>query len=61
MTTEIPETETVDTPRIACDGGGSGGHPRVWLNISAEQGWVECAYCDKRYVLAEGATAPSSH
>ncbi|MDA0223479.1 MAG: zinc-finger domain-containing protein [Rhodobacterales bacterium] len=54
MTIEAPETETVTTTRVACDGG-AGGHPRVWLTIPAYKGWVECAYCDKRYVLAEGA------
>lgn len=55
MTTAIPETETVSKSRVACDGG-QGGHPRVWLQIASESGWVECPYCDKRFVLAEGAT-----
>ena len=55
MTTDAPETETVTSSRIACDGGGGAlGHPRVWLAIGAE-GWVECPYCDKRFVLDEGA------
>ncbi len=35
--------------KIACDGG-TGGHPRVFLQIPAEQGWVECPYCDCKYV-----------
>lgn len=53
---EAPQTETVQTTRIACDGGqGALGHPRVWLSIDAGTGWVECPYCDKRFVLAEGA------
>ena len=48
-----PETETVDTLRIACDGGGVGtGHPRVWLTIDPGVGHVDCGYCDKRFVLA---------
>ena len=56
MTIEAPETEIVHTTRVACDGGeGALGHPRVWLSISPEKGWVECGYCDKRYVLAEDA------
>lgn len=55
MTTEaphdVPETEIVDTFRIACDGGGpASGHPRVWLQIPHDTGWVECGYCDKRYI-----------
>lgn len=47
-----PETETVTATRIACDGGGGGlGHPRVWLSIDPKVGFVECGYCDKRFVL----------
>ncbi len=49
-----PETEFVTTKRVACDGGeGALGHPRVWLLIDEAQGWVECGYCDKRFVLKE--------
>ena len=55
MTIDAPETEEVEKTRIACDGGeGALGHPRVWLNIG-EDGFVECPYCDKRFVLKEGA------
>jgi len=51
-----PETETVTQNRIACDGGeGALGHPRVWLQIDPKSGWVECGYCDKRFVLEETA------
>ncbi len=56
MTAKVEETETVTSPRIACDGG-PGGHPRVWLHIPADPGWIECPYCDKRYILAKGAGA----
>ncbi len=55
-----PEVFEVTTSRVACDGGGSAGHPRVWLQIDPEKGWVECGYCDKRYVLKPGA-APADH
>lgn len=52
---DAPEVETVTTTRVACDGGeGPLGHPRVWLTIPPDRGWVECGYCDKRYVLADG-------
>ncbi len=55
MTIEAPETEEVEVTRIACDGGeGALGHPRVWLSIGP-QGFVECPYCDKKFVLKEGA------
>jgi uncharacterized Zn-finger protein len=47
-----PETQTVTTWKVACDGGdGALGHPRVWLTIPADTGFVECGYCDKRYVI----------
>lgn len=50
--TPPPETEFVTTTRIACDGGGGAlGHPRVWLSIDEKLGYVECGYCDKRFVL----------
>mgnify|MGYP003320097969 CR=1 FL=1 len=46
MTTQAPEIKIVDTFRVACDGGeGALGHPRVWLQISSKEGWVECPYC----------------
>jgi len=52
---DAPETEEVPTRRIACDGGGGAlGHPRVWLQIG-DEGWVECGYCDKKFVLKPGA------
>lgn len=57
MTIEAPETEEVTATRIACDGGGGAlGHPRVYLSIGPE-GWVQCPYCDKRFVLKAGAAA----
>ena len=49
-----PETASVTQTRISCDGGeGALGHPRVWLTIDPKTGWVECGYCDKRFVLSE--------
>ena len=59
-----PETIRVTTPRVVCDGGGeiepALGHPRVYLHIDHD-GFVECGYCDRRFVLAGGkADVPSS-
>lgn len=59
-----PEVTLVDSHRVWCDGSGdirSGpnfypaalGHPRVWMQID-EKGWVECGYCDRRFVLKDG-------
>ena len=60
MTLPPPETRTVHSARIACDGGeGALGHPRVWLSIPAEAGFIDCPYCDARFVLAKGAGAHS--
>ena len=57
--TDIPETIEVATSRVACDGSGKGGdatlgHPRVYLEMGDED-FVECPYCDKRFVLKDGA------
>jgi len=54
-----PETRTVTSRRVCCDGGeGALGHPRIWLSIPEQgpnAGWIDCPYCDARFVLAEGA------
>jgi uncharacterized Zn-finger protein len=53
----VPEVSYVTVPRVACDGASDThpalGHPRVWLQID-EQGFVECGYCDKRFILKGG-------
>lgn len=55
---EPPETLRVETARVACDGdGGALGHPRVWLQID-EKGYVDCGYCDRRFILAGGPADP---
>ena len=52
MTLPAPETKFVTAWRVSCDGGSAAlGHPRVWLSIPQDTGWVECGYCDKRYVI----------
>ena len=64
MNTQPPETVLVDTRRVSCDGatairGGDNyrpaalGHPRVFLEID-ERGFVDCGYCDRRFVLKDG-------
>jgi uncharacterized Zn-finger protein len=51
IVTEPFETITVDTDRVACDGGGGPlGHPKVYLNLGSE-GRVECPYCSRIFVL----------
>lgn len=54
-----PETVRVSHRRVACDGatdipgGAALGHPRVFLQID-ETGYVDCGYCDRRFVLIGG-------
>ena len=67
MTLEAPETVEVETSEVRCDGGsyltthddsqGADplGHPTVFLNMGPK-GWVECPYCDRRFVLKDSAT-----
>lgn len=65
-----PETVRTSQTRVACDGatdiaaGAALGHPRVWLEIDAEIGAVDCGYCDRRFVLIGGpadvADAPAT-
>ena len=61
MTLDAPETEIVAKSRIACDGPDPAlGHPRVWLQIPDDTGFVECGYCDKRFILKGGPADTSS-
>lgn len=49
-----PELVTVGSRRVACEGvGGALGHPRVFLEMG-EASFVECPYCDRRFVLRAG-------
>lgn len=54
MAHDAPETVLTDRARVACDGGGGAlGHPRVWYEIG-EEGFVDCGYCDRRFILKGG-------
>lgn len=51
MTVPAPETEIVSQWKVSCDGGeGAMGHPRVWLSLPKDLGFVECNYCDKKFI-----------
>lgn len=60
MASKIPPPEVirVSTDRVACDGSGEVspelGHPRIYLRMDPELGYVECGYCDRRFVLEGG-------
>ncbi len=50
-----PETIEVTSKRVMCDGGGGAlGHPRVWYDMG-DADFVECGYCDRRFVLKAGS------
>ena len=59
-----PETIIIDSVQVACDGSGEVspalGHPRVYLRIDPELGYVECGYCDRRFILRGGAADRSA-
>jgi len=56
---DAPEIVRTARKRNSCDGatdipgGAALGHPRVWLEID-EKGYVDCGYCDRRFVLIGG-------
>ncbi|QDP19507.1 zinc-finger domain-containing protein [Sphingomonas xanthus] len=58
-----PELIRVTSTAVVCDGGGAIdpalGHPRVYLRID-EKGYVECGYCDRRFVLEGGPADEAS-
>ncbi len=61
MTLALPiETVRIDTAKIACDGDKDSPHPRVFLSVGAE-GFVDCPYCSRHFVLKEGAHLGDAH
>jgi uncharacterized Zn-finger protein len=56
---DAPETLLVDDAHLSCDGGGGAlGHPKVWYEIGHD-GFVECKYCDRRFILRNGPADPA--
>lgn len=54
----VPEIIVVDNRRVACDGGGGAlGHPVVYYEMGDED-FVECGYCDRRFVLRGSPADP---
>ena len=53
MSIDAPEIIEVTETRISCDGGGDGEHPLIWLQIPMDVGYVECPYCDAKYILKD--------
>jgi uncharacterized Zn-finger protein len=56
-----PETITVETETLSCDGSdGADGHPRVFL-IMTKNGTVDCPYCGRHFVLAAEHRTSAAH
>ncbi len=64
MSLPPPEVSKVANRRVWCDGAtdirtganyqpAALGHPKIWLEID-EHGYVDCGYCDRRFVLEGG-------
>lgn len=54
-----PEIIIVEGHRVACDGGGALGHPKVYLEMG-EDDFVECGYCDRRFVKKGSPEDPNA-
>jgi uncharacterized Zn-finger protein len=57
----VSEILTVETPTVACDGGGGAlGHPMVYLPFRDSREIV-CPYCSRTFRLAEGVKLARGH
>ncbi len=56
---EPPETITVQSTTVGCDGGPLG-HPKVYLTLD-RSGEIDCPYCGRRYRLDPEASAADAH
>jgi len=55
-----PEVVVTEEERVMCDGGGGAlGHPKVWYEL-IEDDFVECMYCDKRFVKKGSPADPGA-
>ena len=57
--TQVDDAVSVRGVRVACDGDGGAGHPRVWLTLDAVRGRVRCPYCSRTFVGAPEPEAES--
>lgn len=58
--TPAPEIIVVDAKKVMCDGGGGAlGHPRTYYEMGDDE-FVECLYCDRRFVLKGSKEDPTA-
>ncbi len=56
-----PEIQIVPSRRVKCNGGGGAlGHPLVYYDMG-EDDFVECLYCDRRFVIDPHADGHEDH
>lgn len=56
-----PELIVSHSKRVKCDGGGGAlGHPVVYYDMG-EEDFVECLYCDRRFVWKRGPGGDDEH
>jgi uncharacterized Zn-finger protein len=48
----VEEKISVTERSVSCSGGGSTGHPKVYLEIGSDNN-VECPYCGKKFIFIE--------
>jgi len=49
-----------DSKTVGCDGGGTLGHPLVYLEMG-EKSEIVCPYCSRHFILKEGASQTVAH
>jgi len=54
------DTVSLTTAKTSCDGDKDSPHPRVFLTVGTE-GFVDCPYCGKHFVLKAGAAPAGAH
>ncbi len=56
-----PEAIIVHARRVKCNGGGGAlGHPVVFYDMG-DEAFVECLYCDRRFVYEPGPGGEADH
>lgn len=58
--TESPKTIEANLKTVACDGGGTLGHPKVYLEMG-DRSEITCPYCSRHFVLKKGEGADAVH
>ena len=61
INTPVQEPKIVHTKSISCDGGGgTAGHPNVYLYINDENE-VTCPYCSQKFIFSASGSEAETH